>query len=329
MFRPKEAIQKHLHDALGVKVEYQPWDGLKLLPHLLKENYTFFKGHFLENAFLFFCEQGESQEFSPAKIAKQRKIIEAQVHMQAIFVAESLESFNRKRLIEQKVPFIVPGNQLYMPDLGLDLREHIKKVREKTSFLSPSAQQIMLVQLLKIPAIHSWTATSLGKVLNTSKMSMGRAIDELEKHNLIATEMVGKEKQIQFAENNKEVFARAKGLMKSPVLRRIFLKNLEDSTILVAGLSALSQKTMLNPPNRKVVALSQKHWAELNKKESLEQISHSGLDLAQVELEIWKYDPRLFTQENTVDSISLYLSLRELQDERVEGELDTLIGSWT
>ncbi len=29
--------------------------------------------------------------------------------------------------IAQKVPFIVPGNQLYLPDLGLDLREYFRQ----------------------------------------------------------------------------------------------------------------------------------------------------------------------------------------------------------
>ena len=38
-----------------------------------------------------------------------------------------MASYERKRLIEQKVPSIVPGNQLYLPDLGLDLREYFRR----------------------------------------------------------------------------------------------------------------------------------------------------------------------------------------------------------
>lgn len=42
-------------------------------------------------------------------------------------IAATLACCERKRLIEQKVPLLVPGNQLYLPDLGIDLREYFRK----------------------------------------------------------------------------------------------------------------------------------------------------------------------------------------------------------
>ena len=44
-----------------------------------------------------------------------------------VYVTGALASYERKRLIEQKVPFMVPGNQLYLPDLGIDLREYFRQ----------------------------------------------------------------------------------------------------------------------------------------------------------------------------------------------------------
>jgi hypothetical protein len=46
-----------------------------------------------------------------------------------------LASYERKRLIEQNVPFIVPGNQLYLPDLGIDgsNTQALMKLRPKFS----------------------------------------------------------------------------------------------------------------------------------------------------------------------------------------------------
>ena len=37
-----------------------------------------------------------------------------------------------------------------------------------------------------------------------------------------------------------------------------------------------------------------------------------------LEIEIWRYDPELFAQNGIVDQLSLYLSLQEMDDERVE-----------
>ncbi len=41
----------------------------------------------------------------------------------------TLRSFERRALIEQQVAFVVPGKQLYIPELAVDLREHFKQRR--------------------------------------------------------------------------------------------------------------------------------------------------------------------------------------------------------
>lgn len=42
-------------------------------------------------------------------------------------------------------------------------------------------------------------------------------------------------------------------------------------------------------------------------------------------IEVWKYDPKLLTHTGTVDKLSLFLSLKDNEDERVKIELDNLI----
>ncbi len=44
-------------------------------------------------------------------------------------------------------------------------------------------------------------------------------------------------------------------------------------------------------------------------------------------VEIWKYSPHLLSNTNTVDKLSLYLSLKETEDERVQIELDNLLNA--
>ena len=46
---------------------------------------------------------------------------------------------------------------------------------------------------------------------------------------------------------------------------------------------------------------------------------------AAFELEIWHYDPDLFAKKGCVDPYSLYLSLKETEDERVEAALEELM----
>lgn len=43
-------------------------------------------------------------------------------------------------------------------------------------------------------------------------------------------------------------------------------------------------------------------------------------------LESWKYDPGFFTTSNSVDELSLLLSLKDLHDERIDIESEKILG---
>jgi hypothetical protein len=42
-------------------------------------------------------------------------------------------------------------------------------------------------------------------------------------------------------------------------------------------------------------------------------------------VEVWRYDPKLLGNNNIVDILSLYLSLRDTSDERVHKEINQLM----
>lgn len=50
----------------------------------------------------------------------RRDNVRGQGEQPVVFLTDVLASYERKRLIEQEVAFIVPGNPFDMPDLGLD-----------------------------------------------------------------------------------------------------------------------------------------------------------------------------------------------------------------
>ena len=86
---------------------------------------------------------------------------------------------------------------------------------------------------------------------------------------------------------------------------------------------------MLVAPPRQVRALTNKEWNILQENAELRIIPPSSSDMAPIELEIWKYDPQLLSESNRVDPLSLYLSLAETKDERVEAALDKLLETLT
>lgn len=73
------------------------------------------------------------------------------VSLGTVYAAERLSFRERRALVEYKVPFVVPGNQLYLPDLGIYLREYLQRgaVGCKAAALKPSAQAILICSLLE------------------------------------------------------------------------------------------------------------------------------------------------------------------------------------
>ncbi len=94
--------------------------------------------------------------------------------------AHSLPTYVRKRLIEKGISFVVPGVQMYLPALGMDMRS--RAVRQKpltVDRFSPATQVVLIYWLLgRIEGVV--TPLELSKWLGYSAMTMSRAVDELE-----------------------------------------------------------------------------------------------------------------------------------------------------
>ena len=80
---------------------------------------------------------------------------------------------------------------------------------------------------------------------------------------------------------------------------------------------------MLSPPAGPVVALGARNWAAV--KQGLQGREIPFAEPGAWEIQVWSYDPNLCAADNTVDRLSLYLSLRDDRDERVEGALDEMM----
>jgi len=320
----QRAVEHYLGETLGIHPTFSGWKDSHRIPYAIRGDYSFSEMSLLGHKFVLVAAK-EHSEVSPAKVAKHLAWIHENCQRTGVFVANGLEAYNRKRLIEHKVPFIIPKNQLYLPDLGIDFREHLRNVRQKRPRLSPSAQVVLLAHLLGKFSNEFWTATSLANIFDSTKMTMSRAIEDLEIQDLIDAEMQWREKQIHFKEQGWELWVKAKPVLRSPVQKRVFVENINWSCGTMAGLSALSKSTMIAAPSREIRALSSKAWKELQTNTNLRIIPEASADLTQAELEIWRYDPQLLSDGGSVDPLSLYLSLADITDERVQSALDELL----
>lgn len=234
--------------------------------------------------------------------------------MHVIYVVEAVQSYQRKRLIDAGVEFLVPDSQFFAPRLGVVLRNQFAaQRRQPTEQMSPSAQAI-LISLLLSNGLMPVTASAVARGIGYAGMTATRAVRELHASSLIRLHREGRTNRIALVEDRVRTWELAKPRMRNPVLRVEYPRHATVANARLAGLDALSQLTMLAEPKRHVWAISQADWSALTKR----VIPPGGTENDGESVQIWAYPPTLGGDGTTVDPLSLLLTLDGNSDERVE-----------
>lgn len=315
-------LGRYLHDTLGVAAKTAPWNGVSHLPPVLRERYKFAKAELLGLPVLLMIDTG-AEEQAPVAVRKHMEMLRPKQEAELVYVRGQVTTYNRKRLIEQKVPFIVPGNQMYLPMLAIDLREHFRRIRKETSAISPSTQVVILHALLH-KTEQELIPAEMAALLGYSAMTMTRAFDELEAANLAEVTIRGRERCLKFADDRRALWEKAQPVLRSPVNKRFFIRHVDGVDGFVrAGLAALEHYTMLAAPAHPTCALSREEWKALQGRHKIVAVPAQDPDT--VEVEVWWYPPKLFAVDDFVDRLSLFLTLKADHDERTETALEEMM----
>ncbi len=317
--------EQYLHDVLGIAMTGISWDEERRLPLFLRERYVFFLGNLLDCPCLFMVDKGENEE-APAVVGRHMGQIRAKCQEPVVYVRGQITAYNRKRLVEHRISFIVPGNQMYLPCLGIDFREHFRKPRPPRIRLRPASQVVLLHALLE--DVENLGPTAMAERLGYTAMTMSRAFDELETAGLIVPKATGRGKvrNLRLAASKPEIWRLAQPVLESPV-RAVHVVHLPDSKDLPgpqAGLTALAHYSMLAEPENRTVALSREEWKALQQGGETSQAIDGEPDAVRVEE--WRYAPAFFASDGRVDRLSLCLSLRGMKDERIQKALEEMMG---
>jgi len=317
-------LEAYLHDVLGVSAYPTAWNGVLNMPLFLRKQYRFYQVDMLATSCLLMIADTE-EELTPATVLKQWKAAGEHCYGDnVVYVTQACSAYNRKRLIEHKVPFIVPGNQMYLPMIGIDLREHFKIYHAPKSDQFSPVTQLLVIMVVNNEALNGKSPSELAKLLGCSAMSMTRAARELESMALVSIHKDGRKQQIQFKALEKDLWQLAREKMVNPVRKRIWIKfNPEHWQGLLAGESALARYSMLAEPKHPVYALTSSDWNAIRRNMPVEEIPHPEPGCAQ--LELWRYSPERLTDQDGVDRLSLWLSLQDSGDERIEMALEEMM----
>ena len=320
------AVHAYLHETLGIAPKVRPWAGAGKLPYFLQEAFEVRELKLLDRQVLLAIDK-RADRAGLANVRGQLDKLRQLAGMPVVYVTRTLASYERKRLIEQKVPFLVPGNQLYLPDLGIDLREYFRKpTAAAQTALSPATQAMLIAVLLRRPWRAEWQPAEVVGELGYTAMTLSRAVKELTAAGLATLRIEGRARWLRTERTAAETWERAKPMLRSPVKRRVWVlppPKSRQRPLRLAGLSALARFSMLTEPQWPTYAVAQAEWKAATQAgfETLPEPLPGAC-----EWELWHYSPALVRDGDTVDPLSLTLSLQGNQDERVQLALDELKG---
>ncbi len=321
------AVLHYLQEVLGIDAPgVKPWARANELPYFLRDAFQFSELELLGHPVVLAIGRGEAKQ-SLSEVRTWLDKVKALAGQPAVYVTDALASYDRRRLIEQKVPFIVPGNQLYLPDLGLDLREYFRqRAPAAEAALSPSAQAMLITALLRQPWQSDWQPSKVAVALGYTPMTLSRAVKELTAAGLTTAYTVGRSRWLRTELPPEQVWDRAKPALRTPVKRTVWVAThgvVTHRPNRIAGLSALARYSMLTEPKWPVYALTAADWkaaTDAGVRELLEP------EAGAQEWQVWSYSPALMPDATTVDPLSLTLSLQENADDRIQLALDELKG---
>lgn len=325
-------LHQHLLDYLEALSGEQPHlvpEKAAHLPLFLRERYQIQGVNLFGRRFLLAMEKDDWEAGSPGEYETQAEALRTQLGETVVLVLPMLPSYARNRMVRLGIPFIVPGSQLFIPTAMIDLRERFSSPKpERGKRFTPAAQCLVLYHLQN-HSLEDMSLRIIAEKIGYSRIMLSKVKDELEAADVCSTLRQGRSIALQFKHHGRQLWERVQSLLSSPVKRTHWLHWEQPGyPALTAGLTALSHRTAISDDRLPTYALPAATFTA-----NLERGIYRGCqgpEEANVRMESWSYNPLLLGDNSTVDPLSLYLSLRDSPDERVQQQLETLIDkiSW-
>lgn len=328
-------MQEYISKVLGLDIQVDllgKYD-LQDLPLYIRDSYQIYRTTLFKESLLL-LEPKEKERIRISLISSNVDVVKKRMGYPAVVLLYTCNALQRRRLIEKGINFIVPGTQLFLPELLVDLREvySSQEKPESGQLLRPSAQFLLIFHLLHSVNRHDlaeYNFKSVAAMTGYSPMAITLGAENLEKLGLI--DIIGtKDKSMNFRNDKRELWEKviASGLVRNPVRKNVFVdKAPADMQLLKCNVSALAEYSDLSAGNLEYFAIDNTNFRNLEEINALENVN---MDEGRICLEVWRYNPRriwgdLSSNHSSVDPLSLYISLMDSTDERVEMALEQLI----
>ncbi len=314
-----EALKTYLESGLGGLADCHSVKVSRSFPLVISSGYNFYRAKVMgRECVLALAIDGRA--YTPRMVQRQLSRVGDEFSLPIVFVARQLHPHDKERYLAIGQSLIVPGKFAYLPFAGMkqdDTRKDFVLTRES---LSPLAQLIVLAFLekrLQAPV----TIKGVIDLLEVTPPAVQNAFKEIESFGLADRRRRLGEKNLEllFRKEGRGLWNQAQAVLISPVKRTVGLLAAPkiDNDCVLAGVDALSEISQLNAQQSTEFACSLKGFAN----RGLQIVSTIG---APFKMQLWSYAPNRLGG-NSVDVLSLILSLRGETDDRVQIEIERIL----
>ena len=254
---------------------------------------------------------------------KEKLLYEEKFGVPVAFCFETLTKNNRNAYVKHHIPFLMVPTQIYLPFLGILFSKKFIGA-EGSAFLQLTANAQLILLYLVYNKKADYTKKELAVILGLDPVYVTRGTKELVSRRFIAEKRKGRSVEVGLTIDSKELFNVASSVLSSPIRDVIYVRKTED----VIGLPkasdfALSEISMINPPEIAAYACFKKSRIV----DKFEIVDEPGWEKSSeiCKVELWNYDPVKLCENGIVDKLSLYASLKDTKDPRVQGELENVL----
>ncbi len=308
-------LAEYLEKIVGnpVRLRELPVARLSGLPVFITADYRYLEWRWLDQILILACAESDREAPTATDLKSRHRLLVDQFKCPVVFVYPALDVYRRNRFVHLGLPFIVPGLQFFIPPFASLCEQFQRKVM--LTKLSAAAQVAVLFQILR-PESDGSLLNQWAEWLRYSPMTMTKVRDELVADKLCVREEGAKPRGLRFLHQNRALWENALPFLRSPVRCTRWAKvQQKPPALLVAGLTALSRRSMLEDDPLPTYACHTNEWKGLVASMSIREVDHQ--EEASARVECWRYDPALLHEDGMVDRLSLFLSLSDSADERV------------
>lgn len=253
-------------------------------------------------------KMGENE--TPANCEKSSERLSNILGYPIVYYFTKLKFYERARYIQKTVYFITEDGDIFLPNMILTSKSKDKKTPKKLS----AAAQYLLLYHLQVDNLNGLSVTEITELVSRySYVSIAKAVQVLEELKLcIGNKDNERNKRIIFEKEGLSLWKEAKPYLSSPVKEVKYCDALPQLKFQYSGVSALEKYSSIAPDDNQTISVYVKDF----RKDAF--LGLNEMD-GKVKVELWRY-PEIIQNSDIVDRLSLFLSLENDPDPRVDKE---------